>query len=75
MRKSNVAKHPRQVEHNIQYHEDVVGIVVVTGGYVDPASARKRAQYARRQQKAREGRRGGSAVTKVTKAKESKART
>ncbi len=44
---TNVAKHPGQVEHDIQNHENVVDIVVVAGRYVDPASARKCAQYAR----------------------------
>jgi len=39
-RESNVAKHPGQVEYNIQNHEKVVDIVVVAGGYVNPASAR-----------------------------------
>lgn len=47
LRESNVAKHPGQVEYNIQNHENVVDVVVVAGGYVDPASARQRAQYAR----------------------------
>jgi hypothetical protein len=44
---TNVAKHPGQVEHDIQNHENVVDIVVVAGRYVHPASARKCAQYAR----------------------------
>ena len=48
LRESDVAKHPGQVEYNIQNHEKVVDIVVVAGSYVDPASARQRAQYARR---------------------------
>ena len=47
LRESNVAKHPGQVEYNIQNHENVVHIVVVAGRYVDPASTRQRAQYAR----------------------------
>lgn len=44
---TNVAKHPGQVEYNIQNHENVVDIVVVAGRDVDPASARKCTQYAR----------------------------
>lgn len=48
LREPNVAKHPGQVEYNVQDHENVVDIVVVAGRYVDPASARQRAQYARR---------------------------
>lgn len=49
---TNVAKHPGQVEYNIQNHEEIVDIVVVAGCYVDPASARKRAQYSCRQDEA-----------------------
>jgi hypothetical protein len=56
-RKASISQHPRQVEYNIQDHEDVVSIVVVTGRYIDPASANKRTQYTRRQQEAGEGRR------------------
>ena len=38
-RELNVAQHPRHVEYNVQNHEHVMGIVVVAGCYVDPASA------------------------------------
>jgi hypothetical protein len=48
LRELNVAHHPGQVEYNVQNHENVMDIMVVAGRYVDPASARQRAQYARR---------------------------
>ena len=39
LRESNISEHPRQIEYNIQDHEDVMNVMVVAGCYVDPASA------------------------------------
>ena len=76
LRESNIAQHPGHVEYTVQNHEDVMGIMVVAGRYVDPASATQRAQYARRQNEARKRRRGKRfAIKQVTKADECKTGT
>jgi len=72
----DVTDHPRQVEYNIQDHEDIVNVMVVAGSYKDPAPACKGSQYADHSHEARKGRRRKSmAVKHITEGNESEART
>jgi hypothetical protein len=75
LRESNISEHPRQIEYNIQDHEDVMNVMVVAGCYVDPASASQGSQYADyRQGGGKSRRRKRLTIEYITKGNESEAR-